>query len=138
MEGTDGVESEVIALMGGSVGTRSDKLIREGVPLDALDRLRKDHGIDAYGVGIINRRTHDHRRSKGKPLTPEEGDRLYRTSKIVILAEEVFGNREKAIRWLEKPRRTLGGINALTAVTTTPGYEAVEELLQQLHYGLSA
>lgn len=138
MEAIDEVESGVIALMGGSIGARSDELIRNGVPLDALERLRKEHGIDAYDVGIINRRTHDHRRSKGKPLTPDEGDRLYRTSRIVILAEEIFGNREKAIRWLEKPRRALGGISALTAVTTTPGYEAVEELLQQLHYGLSA
>ncbi|MAP34667.1 MAG: hypothetical protein CME75_02505 [Halomonas sp.] len=138
MEAIDEVESGVVAIMGGSIGTRSDELIRKGVPLDALERLRKEHGIDAYGVGIINRRTHDHRRSKGKPLTPDEGDRLYRTSRIVILAEEIFGNREKAIRWLQKPRRALGGISALTAATTTPGYEAVEELLQQLHYGLSA
>lgn len=138
MHAFDTVESDVITLMGGATGTRSDELIRNGVPLDAIERLRKEHGIDAYGVGIINRRTHDHRRSKGKPLTPDEGDRLYRTSRIVILAEEVFGSREKAIRWLEKPRRALGGISALTAVTTTPGYEAVEELLQQLHYGLSA
>ncbi len=68
MEGTDVVETEVIALMGGSVGARSDELIRKGVPLDALDRLRKEHGIDAYGAGIINRRTHDHRRS----LVPEK------------------------------------------------------------------
>lgn len=138
MDAIDAVESDVIALMGGAIGTRSDELIREGVSLDALERLRKEHGIDAYVVGIINRRTHDHRRSKGKPLTPDEGDRLYRTSRIVILAEEIFGNREKAIRWLEKPRRALGGVSALTAVTTTPGYAAVEELLQQLHYGLSA
>ncbi|MCH4810133.1 antitoxin Xre/MbcA/ParS toxin-binding domain-containing protein [Vreelandella neptunia] len=138
MDAIDAVESDVIALMGGAIGARTDELIRNGVPLDALERLRKEHGIDAYDVGIINRRTHDHRRSKGKPLTPDEGDRLYRTSRIVILAEEIFGNREKAIRWLQKPRRALGGISALTAITTTPGYEAVEELLQQLHYGLSA
>lgn len=138
MNPIDAVESDVIDLMGGAVGARSDELIRKGVSLDALERLRKEHGIDAYDIGIINRRTHDHRRSKGKPLTPDEGDRLYRTSRIVILAEEIFGNREKAIRWLEKPRRALGGISALAALSTTPGYEAAEELLQQLHYGLSA
>jgi putative toxin-antitoxin system antitoxin component (TIGR02293 family) len=71
-------------------------------------------------------------------LTPEEGDHLYRTSRIVILAEEVFGNREKAIRWLEKPRSALGEISALAAVTTPSGYETVEELLQQLHHGFTA
>ncbi len=96
------------------------------------------HNQALQGLDALTQLSAADRDLTSPPLTPDEGDRLYRTSRIVILAEEVFGNREKAIRWLEKPRRALGGISALAAVTTTPGYEAVEELLQRLHYGFTA
>ncbi|WP_416208254.1 antitoxin Xre/MbcA/ParS toxin-binding domain-containing protein [Halomonas sp.] len=55
-----------------------------------------------------------------------------------MLAEEVFGSREKANQWLQKPRKALGGISALEASATTPGFVAAEELLEQLRFGFTA
>lgn len=131
------VEDEVTLLMGGRHGVRADELIRQGVPLAALDRLAK-HGVDVVRLGIIKPRTLSHRRSRGEALSQEEGDRLYRASKIILLAEEVFGSQEKATKWLQKPRKSLGGISALEAIATTPGFEAAEELLEQLRHGFVA
>jgi putative toxin-antitoxin system antitoxin component (TIGR02293 family) len=123
--------------MSGRCGVRADQLIRQGVPLAALDRLAK-HGVDVVRLGIIKPRTLSHRRSRGEALSPEEGDRLYRASKIILLAEEVFGSQEKAAQWLEKPRKALGNISVLEAIATTPGFVAAEELLEQLRYGFAA
>ncbi|GAA5177510.1 MULTISPECIES: antitoxin Xre/MbcA/ParS toxin-binding domain-containing protein [Halomonadaceae] len=131
------VENEVTLLMGGRRGVQADELIRQGVPLVALDRLAK-HGVDVVGLGIIKPRTLSHRRSRGETLSPAEGDRLYRAGRIILLAEEVFGSQEKASRWLQKPRKALGGISALEAIATTPGYIAAGQLLEQLRHGFAA
>ncbi|MFG6665970.1 antitoxin Xre/MbcA/ParS toxin-binding domain-containing protein [Halomonas sp. HNIBRBA4712] len=128
------VEARVAMLIGARSGVKSDELIRKGIPLSALERLAQ-HGVDVARLGIIKPRTLTHRRSKGEALSPEEGDRLYRASKIVLLAEEVIGSRAKAHRWLNKPRKALGNVNALQAIMTTPGYMAAEELLEQLRHG---
>ncbi|MWJ28514.1 DUF2384 domain-containing protein [Halomonas sediminis] len=131
------LEEEVALLMGGRRGVRTDELIRQGVPLAALERLAQ-HGVDVARLGIIKPRTLSHRRAKGEALSPEEGDRLYRASKIILLAEEIFGSQEKAAKWLKKPRRALGNLSALQAIATTPGYAAAEELLEQLRHGFAA
>lgn len=125
----DALQAEVAVLMAGHKGGRPDELIREGVPLEALDRLA-ELGVDVVDLGIIKPRTLTHRRSRGQALSTEEGDRLYRAGKILLLAEDVFGSREKAAKWLQKPRKALGGISALEAIVTTPGYEAAEEQLE--------
>lgn len=131
------IEEEVLELLGGHEGDTLDALIRAGIPLSVLDKLAQ-RGIDAGRLGIINPRTLRHRRQKSEPLNSDEGDRLYRVSRIVVLAEDVFGSQEKAATWLNKPRRALGGRNAFEAVKTTPGYLAVEELLEQLRHGYVA
>lgn len=128
---------QVLQMLGGSSGMRADVLIRSGVPLEALENLNK-HGVNAVGVGIINARTLRHRKAKGEALSQEEGDHLYRVSKIVVLAESVFGDKDKAFRWLGKPSSTLGGLTALEAVATTPGYASVEEALLRIQHGFAA
>ncbi|WP_416208253.1 antitoxin Xre-like helix-turn-helix domain-containing protein [Halomonas sp.] len=62
--------------MGGHHGAGADELIRQGVPLAALDRLA-EHGVDVSRLGIIKPRTLSHRRSRGEPLSAEEGDRRH-------------------------------------------------------------
>ncbi|WP_407650080.1 antitoxin Xre/MbcA/ParS toxin-binding domain-containing protein [Halomonas rhizosphaerae] len=58
--------------------------------------------------------------------------------RITLLVEEIFGSREKATRWLRKPRGMLGGVSALEASATPQGYAAAEELLEQLHHGFAS
>jgi putative toxin-antitoxin system antitoxin component (TIGR02293 family) len=128
---------QVLQMLGGSSGMRADALIRSGIPLEALDNLNA-HGVNAVGVGIINARTLRHRKAKGEALSQEEGDHLYRVSKIVVLAEAVFGNKDKAFRWLGKPHVMFDGLTALEAVATTPGFAGVEEALLRISHGFAA
>ena len=128
---------QVLEMMGGIPGEPMDLLIRSGVSLEAIDNLSR-HGVSAVNVGIINARTLRHRRTKGERLSPEEGDRFYRVSKLVVLAEEVFGNKDKAAHWLNKPQKAFGGLTALEAAATTPGYVAAEEVLERINHGFFA
>ena len=128
---------QVLQMLGGTSGMRADTLIRSGVPLEALENLSK-HGVNAVVVGIINARTLRHRKAKGESLSQEEGDHLYRVSKIIVLAELVFGDKNKAFGWLGKPHTMFGGLTALQAVATTPGYAGVEEALLRIQHGFAA
>ncbi|MCQ2998873.1 DUF2384 domain-containing protein [Pseudomonas syringae] len=128
---------QVLELMAGTPGQPMDLLIRSGVSLEAIDNLSQ-HGVNAVSVGIINARTLRHRRNNGERLSSEEGDRLYRVSKLVVLAEQVFGGRDKATHWLNKAQKAFGGLTALEAAGTTPGYVAAEEVLGRINHGLFA
>ncbi|EPJ76622.1 hypothetical protein CFII64_25963 [Pseudomonas sp. CFII64] len=128
---------QVLEMMGGIPGEPMDLLIRTGVSLEAIDNLSR-HGVSAVSVGIINARTLRHRRTKGERLSPEEGDRLYRVSKLVVLAEQVFGDKDKAAHWLNKAQKAFGGLTALEAAATTPGYVAAEETLERINHGFFA
>ena len=55
-----------------------------------------------------------------------------RLERIAALAEQVFGNRIKARRWLRRPRRTLQGQTVLTFVTSESGAQVVEEMLRRM------
>ncbi|RMR02633.1 hypothetical protein ALP94_04140 [Pseudomonas savastanoi pv. glycinea] len=128
---------QVLELMAGIPGQPMELLIRSGVSLEAIDNLSQ-HGVNAVSVGIITARTLRHRRNKGERLSPEEGDRLYRVSKLVVLAEQVFADKDKATHWLNKAQKAFGGLTALEAAGTTPGYVATEETLDRINHGLFA
>lgn len=128
---------QVLELMAGIPGQSMDLLIRNGVSLEAIDKLSQ-HSVNAVNVGIINASTLRHRRTKGERLSPEEGDRLYRVSKLVVLARQVFSDKDKAVHWLNKAQKEFGGLTALKAAATTPGYTAAEETLERINHGFFA
>jgi putative toxin-antitoxin system antitoxin component (TIGR02293 family) len=53
---------------------------------------------------IVPRRTLAHRVSKHQPLSKEESDKAVWVARIATMAERAFGDREKAWRWLRKPK----------------------------------
>ncbi|HSH84970.1 MAG TPA: antitoxin Xre/MbcA/ParS toxin-binding domain-containing protein [Guyparkeria sp.] len=131
------IEPALLDLLGASSGARADALIRVGIPLSALDQLRR-HGVNPTDIGIISQRALKQRLSQGKSLTHSEGDHLYRVGRIIILAEATFSNQKKALLWLQKPRNALGRRSALQAASTTAGLLAAEELLVRLKHGFAA
>jgi putative toxin-antitoxin system antitoxin component (TIGR02293 family) len=54
-----------------------------------------------------------YRIKKGERSTREESDRVAHVARIVAMAEETFGNREKASRWLHKPKKSFAGFSPL-------------------------
>lgn len=87
---------------------------------------------------VIARRTLTHRKNKGERLTPEESGRWLRAAKICALAEEVFGNKDKASTWLRKPRKAFDNQSAITIMQTEPGAKLVEDTLNQIDAGYFA
>lgn len=134
----------------------------------AMDKLGEEMGIDAssrlalgkaalsgfdaekvetlHGMGlkdadlswIIKTRTLAHRKQKGERLTPEETGRLIRAAKTLLFALEVFGDNERALRWLHKPNPNFDGLSALELIRTEEGGALVLETLDQIDSGFAA
>jgi uncharacterized protein (DUF2384 family) len=55
---------------------------------------------------------------------------------VTARAMEVFGTREKALRWLNSPVRSLGDQTPLSLLTTLEGVARVEDTLGQVEHGV--
>ncbi|WP_323000113.1 antitoxin Xre/MbcA/ParS toxin-binding domain-containing protein [Castellaniella sp.] len=86
---------------------------------------------------IIPLRTLKNRLAKDQPLTTIESDRLFRAAHITAMAEIVFGDRDKAKRWLDKPKERFEGHSPMTMLASLQGTRQVEEMLIQLAEGFS-
>ena len=71
-----------------------------------------------------------------QPLSPEESDRFARVLRLVALAEETFGDRDKARLWLRRPNRALEGRVPLDLLDTDGGARAVETILSRITHGV--
>ena len=113
-------------------------LHREGVVPELVDVLI-DRGFTRRELDwIVPARTLAYRRRKKERLKPGETARFLRAVKILATAETVFGNREKALLWLRKPRGTFGGTSAMELMRTEAGGQLVEEALGQVDEGFFA
>ena len=132
-----------IAAMLGIKSIRSDKdlikYVESRLSVNAISSLIK-YGLTEYEVYslIIPRRTLSHRKSKRDALNRDESDRAVRIARILALAEGVFGDHDKALRWLRKPKRRFDNRSPLELLSTEVGSRAVEELLYQIDFGMAA
>lgn len=114
------------------------KSIRLGLPIASVDALMERFNLTAeelvapLGVSLSTIK----RRHTQKRLTAPVSDRLFRVAKIVALATETLGTREKAARWLHKPNRSLSGDTPLSRLDTSIGSSQVEGVLLRIEYGL--
>jgi putative toxin-antitoxin system antitoxin component (TIGR02293 family) len=67
-----------------------------------------------------------------RPMSAYESDKLYRLGHIAALAQVVFGDDTKAMRWLSKPKERLAGWKPYELLSTTPGTNEVERMLIQV------
>jgi putative toxin-antitoxin system antitoxin component (TIGR02293 family) len=105
-------------------GTTVVELTKLGFSMDELYRL------------VAPRRTLARRIANGEPLSVSENDGALRVVRITKLAEQIFGAREKAQRWLRKPNRGLGGIVPVDLLQSESGAVLVEQALQQIDHGI--
>jgi putative toxin-antitoxin system antitoxin component (TIGR02293 family) len=113
-----------------------------------IDRLLR-LGFDKAELSavVIPARTLQHRRSRKERLTVEESDKVIRLLRVLRLAEEVYGSRERVLEWLRKPNANLdpalrnvlfaqGGRVPMTLLNTETGARSVEQLLYQISEGV--
>ncbi len=111
--------------------------IREGFPRAVLDEVLRTSGLGLKELASaldLSPRSLQRRRHSGR-LAPLESDRLYRLARIFALAQDILGDRERAVHWLRTPIRALGHIAPLAALDTEPGARQVENVLGRIAYG---
>ena len=116
------------------------ELVEQGLSIDSLTLLkRKGLTFTEVSTLIVSPRTLQHRKSKGvEHLTHDEADRVVRIARILSLAEQVFGNREKALNWLRTPDNLLNNRTALSLLQTESGGRLIEGMLWQVDEGVYA
>lgn len=87
---------------------------------------------------IIPARTWTHRKVRKEPLTIEESDRVVRLARIQALAEDVFGNVDKAHNWLRQPLKILDGKRPLEVARTETGARLIEQIIAKIDWGAAA
>ncbi len=129
------------AVLGAAVRSQADLalVVRNRLPLEALKGLARaglsEQEIERF---VIPQRTRRHRADKKQPLTIEESDRAVRLLRIQTLAEETFGDNQKANRWLRRPLAELDGEAPLTVAQTEAGARVIETILGKIAWGAAA
>jgi len=111
--------------------------IREGFRPAVVEQLMQTSGLTLRELATaldLSPRSLQRRRRTGR-LARHESDRLYRFARILALADEFLGDHQKAMRWLRRPNRVLGGVPPLAAIDTELGARQVENVLGRIGYG---
>jgi putative toxin-antitoxin system antitoxin component (TIGR02293 family) len=93
-------------------------LVEGRLSTDVVDGLR-GYGLtheEIYSL-VIPRRTLAHRRARREALSRDESDRVIRVARIAALAEEVFGDPQRSLRWMRAAKRQFQGRTPLQLVT---------------------
>src|SRR6185312_1294861 len=114
-------------------------LVRRGLPADAVQFVLDTGRLTPAELDqvVLPRKTLANRRKLGT-LTPEQSDRLVRVARVIAAAEDTFGSREKAGKWLRRPTSTLAGESPLDLLDTDEGAREVETLLGRIAHGIAA
>lgn len=112
-------------------------LAEQGLPLSSVNVLREE-GLtfgEVHGL-VVPARTLKHRKEKKQPLSLEETDRALRVVKVLALADRVFGNHDKALRWLRRQNQRLEGRTPLEMLRSEVGGDLVRQMLYQIDEGI--
>lgn len=129
------------SVLGSLVRSQADLAlaVRNRLPLTALKGLAQagmtEQEIELF---VIPQRTRRHRAEKNQPLTIDESDRAVRLLRIQTIAEETFGNKEKANIWLRRPLAELHGETPLDLAQTEAGARVIETVLAAIAWGAAA
>ena len=114
--------------------------VEAGVPLATLASFVEASGLrfgDIYEI-VIPARTLKHRRARNEALTADESDKFARLVRVYDQAVKVFGEREKALRWLNHPKHRFDERTPVQMLRTEVGGRMVEEMLGQIEHGMFA
>lgn len=128
-------------ILGTEVRSQADLAlaVRNRLPLATLKGL-SEAGLSEQEIErfVIPQRTRRHRADKKQPLTVDESDRAVRLLRVQTLAEETFGDKEKANRWLRRPLALLQGEAPLVIAQTEAGARVIETIIGKIAWGAAA
>ena len=112
--------------------------LREGFPTGAIRRVETQldlsHATLATLLDLPIRSFA--RRIKEPKLSRHMSEVLYRIARIYQRAVATLDDDEKAVRWLQKPNRSLGNVVPFDILDTEVGARQVEDALGRIAYGV--
>jgi putative toxin-antitoxin system antitoxin component (TIGR02293 family) len=112
------------------------RAVNEGIPAMLLMALAEKGEIAPQERDqVIPLKTLKARIDKQQALSQGESDRLFRIAHVRAMAETIFGDKDKARRWLSKPKTRFDGASPASMLTTFQGCHLVEEMLIQIAEG---
>lgn len=147
---TSGEYQRIAGVLGGArvlhrqVRTPLDahELISAGLPGASLKHMVAHVSIlhDATmlqkAIGISVRTLQRRKEEPDKALSPEQGGRTWKFAEVLNKATELLGSQQEAEHWLVTPAVALEQRSPIDLMSTPAGVELVENLLQQLEYGV--
>ena len=133
-------ERGVVALAAEPPLRRID-LVRAGLPALVLDETAAMLGIaksaltKAAGIPVS---TAGAQQRSGKPMSPEDSEKIMRVLRATRRAEKVFGDKHEGRAWLTGGTPALGGRRPLDLLDTQDGYELVMDELERILFGAPA
>lgn len=128
-------------ILGAIVRSQADLAlaVRNRLPLSALEGLTlaglSEQEIERF---VIPHRTRRHRADRKQPLTVDESDRTVRLLRIQTIAEETFGDKDKANRWLRRKLTEIHGETPFELARTEAGARVIETILGKIAWGAAA
>lgn len=115
------------------------RITRDGIGADVLIELAEKLSVNRYVMsrfaGISNT-TLDRRLKNHERLDQHESDRVIRYTQLWKLAVEIMGSEEAAREWLQSPEVSFSGETPLKHAETSAGSRRVEDVLNQIAYGI--
>jgi putative toxin-antitoxin system antitoxin component (TIGR02293 family) len=97
--------------------------------------LRWDDSL-ARAIGMSHRTYQRHAAVSAKPLSPEHSGRTWKLAEIIAKATSIFGSKDEAEQWLERPAIGLDQRKPIDLLATPAGVELVEDFLVRLEHGV--
>ena len=120
------------------------EMLLNGLPARALSHLvqnlvflRWDDSF-AKAIGMSHRTYQRHAAASSKQLSPEQSGRTWKLAEILAKAASIFGSKEEAEQWLERPAIGLNQRKPIDLLATPAGTELVEDFLIRVEHGVYA
>jgi putative toxin-antitoxin system antitoxin component (TIGR02293 family) len=129
--------------LGRDVKTQLDahELLDEGLNCKALDHLvnsldyvKRDAFLNT--IGMSERTYHRHKELPQKRVNPDQSGRAWRFAEVLSEATEVFGSKNRAEQWLERPAIGLNRKRPIDLLRTPAGSDLVGDFLGRVKYGV--
>lgn len=114
-----------------------DRFVEQGVPRESLDHVLdavfgQDRSAVEFRNRVIPRATYQRNEILGAPFS----DRVERLARVFAMAKSIWGDEERARRFLRAPHPELEGIAPIEVALTELGARRVEAVMERGMHGL--
>lgn len=130
-------ELKVLGFKSGDVMEQVEEL-KKGLPSRIVDQLVKDLEVsrkELARIAGVAERTLIRKVQEGR-LSANQSERMARIARLLIMAVDVFGSKEHALRWLKASRSQLKGKTPLDFADTELGCQEIVNLLGRIEHGV--